>query len=106
MAFKVTVKSHPSAFLKDLNNILVNKLEQTTNVIVQNSKSEAPVESGALKESIRSSVDPASLKGEVGSDLKYSINVELGTKQTPPNPFLRRGLNKSIQSIKSIFSRK
>jgi HK97 gp10 family phage protein len=97
---------HPEQFIKELNLTLGNKLDESASVIVDNAKSEAPVASGALKESIRKAVDKDALNAEVGSDLNYALNIELGTKNIPPNPYLRRGLSKSISAIKAIFGKK
>lgn len=100
------VVMHPDSFLKELNIQLGTKLQQSSDVVKNNAKEEAPVASGELRESIRDVVDDQKLEAQIGSDLDYSLNVELGAKNTPANPFLRRALSKSTQAIKAIFSRK
>ena len=100
------VEWHPEQFIKELNLTLGNKLDESASVIVDNAKGEAPVKTGALKESIRKAVDKSTLDAEVGSDLNYSIDVCLGTKNMAPNPFLRRGLSMSTSAIKGIFGKK
>jgi len=100
------VVMHPDSFLKELNVTLGKKLSESADVVKNNAKSEAPVKTGALQESIRTAVDNNELEAQIGSDLDYSIHVCLGTRKTPANPFLRRALSKSKQAIQSIFAKK
>ena len=100
------VVMHPQAFEKELNVILANKLDESASVIEVNAEDEAPVQTGALRDSIRKEVDKDTLEAEIGSDLDYALYIELGGRNNPPNAFLRRALGKSTQAIKAIFSRK
>ena len=50
-----------------------------------------PVKTGALKESLHKTFDPATLAGRFGSDLDYAIYPELGTRRMPATPYLYPG---------------
>ena len=56
-----------------------------------------PVDTGALRDSIRSEQDGS--EGEYGSDLEYSIYVEMGTSKMSAQPYLRP----SIDAMKSVI---
>ena len=53
-------------------------------------KRRCPVDTGALKDSIRAEVrvQDAGVEATVGSCLDYAPSVELGTLQCPPKPYL------------------
>lgn len=55
-------------------------------------RNEAPVLTGALRDSIRKEVDSSEPAAYVGSDLNYSVFVELGTRKMAPRAFMRRAL--------------
>lgn len=58
----------------------------------------APVDTGALRESIHISETPNSLY--VGSDLPYAMAVELGTLTRTPVGYLRRALDNELHQDK------
>jgi HK97 gp10 family phage protein len=79
-------------------------LKKSSDILERKSKSNAPVDSGALKNSIRS--DDSDIKnGEfsVTSELEYAPFVEFGTSKTPANPFMRSALRESKKNMLSTF---
>jgi len=94
---------YPEKFLSELDSKVDNALDQLTDMVRDDAKSTCPVRTGALKESIRKEIDSSIKTGYVGSDLDYSVPVELGTSKREPNPFLRRALDKAQQFWASIL---
>lgn len=76
-AIKSFSESRSQAFLNSVSG-------EITNV----AKSEVPVRTGALKESINWQVF-SKLWNKIGSDLHYAYYVEHGTVKMAPRPFLR-----------------
>jgi HK97 gp10 family phage protein len=90
MARNVTVRMEPGW---ESNIDHRPALDRVGDVIVSNAKRNAPVDTGALRASITKSVDNDVL--HVGSDLDYSVYVELGTWRTRPQPYLRPALEQT-----------
>jgi HK97 gp10 family phage protein len=66
-----------------------------------NIKAETPVLTGNLKTSNRTEQD-----GDTGyfiNDADYASYVEYGTYKQSPNPFMRRGITKSIPEFAKII---
>jgi len=102
---KVDFKWHPEQFLNELNSTLQQKLDLTGKVVEQKAKENCPVDTGKLRNSIKSELDKADLTVSVGSDLEYAKFVEYGTRYQPAQSFLRKGMIQAVSRIKAIFSR-
>ena len=63
----------------DVPNALANGLEQACLVVERAAKSNAPVQTGALRSSITHRVSQASLEGVIGTAIDYAPYVEIGT---------------------------
>jgi HK97 gp10 family phage protein len=64
---------------------------------------EAPaVQTGNLVRSIASD-KPRALTRDVGTNVKYGVYLEFGTRKMAPRPFLKPALKKSLRAIKGIF---
>ena len=59
---------------------------------------------GRLLASVAKDVDPASLTGRVGTNLKYGLFLELGTRLMAARPWLRRSLAERREQVKAILS--
>lgn len=94
---------HPEALLSELETKYEDTLDQVSDMVRDDAKSNCPVKTGALKASIRKEVDMTEMAAYVGSDLDYSVYVELGTQNRQPNPFLRRALDKAQQFLNMIW---
>jgi len=96
---------HPEKFLSEVDSKVNSALDQLTDMVRDDAKSTCPVRTGALKKSIRKEIDtdPSIKTGYVGSDLDYSVPVELGNRGREPNPFLRRALDKAQMFWDSII---
>lgn len=74
----------------DINKVINKYLNKVGYNLVQDAKNNAPVKTGALRDSIDKKVEGDSVI--VGSDLFYSVFIEVGTSKMPPKSFLRRAL--------------
>ena len=101
----MSVKWHPQSFLKALDNRIDRKLKQTGEIVKMNAKSNCPVKSGRLRDSITEYIDEENKTVSVGSPLEYAKYIELGTRNSPPKAFLRRAIAESTATIKRIFGR-
>lgn len=72
---------------KEVDRIVNRYLDKVAANVVQDSKLNAPVKTGALRESIQSGKEGSSIL--IFSDIEYAKYVELGTRNQTPNPFLR-----------------
>jgi HK97 gp10 family phage protein len=94
---------HPEALLSELEVKYEDTLSRVSDMVKDDAKSTCPVKTGALKASIRKEIDMAERASYVGSDLDYSVYVELGTQNRPANPFLRRALDKAQQFLGMVW---
>lgn len=78
-----------------------NALEASGEAIVNTAKDNCPVETGALKESIKT--ETTNGKSVTGSDVEYAPFVEYGTLDTPAKPFLYPALEKNKDKIIDNF---
>jgi len=62
-------------------------------------------QTGTLRRSVAREVDAASLRGRVGTNLKYGRWLELGTQRMAARPWLRRALAECAVAIRAIFTR-
>lgn len=65
-------------------------------------KVEAPVDTGALRNSIHSKLISTSLtsaEAEIVADVLYALFVELGTYRQKANPYMRRAINGNAPAI-------
>jgi len=103
---------HPEGFLRELKATIVNKLEESGEVVRDKAKSNCPVKTGRLRDSITSYTDKEDLSAIIYTDVSYAPYNEYGhkikgsTKTVPPNPFMRNGLMESINRIRRIFARR
>ena len=76
--------------LKSDDGPLAEELLRTVLEIERRAKSNAPVDTGRLQNSISSGLEDnvEGLAGVVGTDVDYAPFVEFGTQRMPPRPFL------------------
>lgn len=139
----MTVIWNDKKFLNELKIDLANKIKEASKIVEANMKNslsgekhgrhyneksnrssaitEAPKsQSGKLFNSIKIKIYRSELKGDIGSNSSYAMNLELGFWDTEskrywksedegyksgvgPRPFLRPALHQSIEDIKRIF---
>ena len=95
---------HPDNLLAELETKYETTLNQVGDMVRDDAKSTVPVQTGALKASIRKEVKMTERAAYVGSDLYYSVYVELGTSRQEGQPFLRSALDKAQSFLDSIWS--
>lgn len=79
----------------EANLNLGNTLDELAAEVERDAKRYAPVDTGALSNSIRHEVSGTGTDAEarIGSDLDYSLYQELGTSRQSGTPYLRPALN-------------
>jgi len=91
-----------------INNIIKNKLEEglidAGKVLEKKVKNNAPVDTGKLRDSIKSEAD--GLTVTVGTDVKYAKNVEFGTYKQSANPFFRVSIDTEKKDMLKQFKGK
>jgi len=88
-------------FKRDLNSEINDALDDIGDIVQDRAKSYAPVKSGALRNSIRNETSELEQKAYIGSDLDYSVYIELGTRKMAPRSYLRTALNNSHTEIEN-----
>jgi len=97
------MKSNRKAVEKAIRADIIEKLHLCAVPLTRAIKAGTPVRTGKLQRSIMAEVDSSESKLTVGSPVHYAGYVEGGTSKMAANPYLRRGLMKSLSSIKKIF---
>ena len=101
--------------VKALNNmdtgaekILAKAAKAGGDIAVNEAKRKCPVDTGALKNSIKMQLNKvtekrAVVKIDYDKKLKYGVFVELGAKGRAPNPFMRNAVDKNKGSINNAI---
>jgi HK97 gp10 family phage protein len=92
-----TIRFYPDALaqlLESTSGPVAKDLLRRTIKVESAAKRLCPVDTGRLRSSITHSVerDAKGLAGIVGTDVEYGIHVELGTRRSRPQPYLRPAL--------------
>lgn len=95
---------HPEKLMAEVDQKLNMGLSILSTQVKSAAKDTCPVKTGALKASIRDDLKIEEKATYIGSDLDYSVWVELGTQKKEANPFLRRALDRAQEFWYSIFS--
>ena len=97
--------------LKGLKEQLTKQTSDSIDNLLEEVKSEAPVKTGRLRDSLKQQTSEdveGNPTGEVYIDddaCPYGKFVVTGTYKTPPNNFLRRGFDKVQSKIKEDFTK-
>jgi HK97 gp10 family phage protein len=102
MPTKVTWKG--DNFLRDMEDATEAAMEEAGSLFVAEAQRYCPVDTGKLRDSIRSEVE--GLEMFAGSDLDYSVPVELGTRRAPPQPYLRPAFDSVLPMVVAILEQK
>jgi len=108
MAYRIISSSfewYPEEFIKQTEGKVDHGLDELSEMIKEEAKTQCPVKTGALRNSITKEVYADEHTAYVGSDLPYSLYVELGTRKNAANPFLRRALDKAEEFLAVIFGK-
>ena len=111
MSLKALIKfnNKTSEANSEIHDFVDRAVGKATLTAQRNVMSETPVVHGNLRRSIQSRF-PGFGKGEVFSstngkvDVGYAVFVEYGTKYFAPRAMFRKGIEKSKDEIKKIFS--
>lgn len=86
MSIKV-IYNHSQAASQQMQKQLAEIVQAATYAVEADAKKRAPVDTGALRNSIQSSF-PAPKTGIVSASVEYAPYVEFGTIHNKPQPFL------------------
>ena len=81
------IYNHSQATSQQVQRQLIEIIQAATYAVEADAKKRAPVDTGALRNSIQSSF-PAPKTGMVSASVEYAPYVELGTIHNRPQPFL------------------
>ena len=93
-------KSNKDKVLSQIKQAKAKTIEETGKFIAEKAASNAPVDTGALAKSYTYQVGEDEVL--VGSNLEYSIFVELGTSRQPAQPHLVPALEENMSQIGSL----
>lgn len=82
-------------------------LTKTASDIVETARALAPVDTGALRDSISASVTGAlgDTAVEIGPTVSYGPEVEYGTSDTSPQPFMRPAFERGTPQLEADLDR-
>jgi len=107
----ISLKARITEELEGLKKEMTKQISSSTNDLLEEVKSEAPVKTGRLRDSLKQQTSEdveGNPTGEVYIDddaCPYGKFVVTGTYKTPPNNFLRRGFDKVQSKIKEDFTK-
>lgn len=91
----------PENLKKDAMAVITN----STHSIEKRAKNDAPVDTGTLRNSIKSTVEQNKVQGSVSVNADYGKFVEFGTSKQSAQPFLFNNLNKERNTFISNMKR-
>lgn len=97
MDIKITIKNDFDLDIDDIERAVQEELEDTANNIEDDAKRNCPVDTGYLRNSIKTDVDK--LDVEVGTDCEYAPYVHDGTYRMPARPFLDIAAETALNGI-------
>ena len=78
---------------------------KTAHDIEADAKSLAPVDTGALRNSISTTISNGGLSAEIGPTASYGAYVEFGTRRMSPQPFMRPAADQHFPEFTEAVSR-
>ena len=102
MPTKVTWKG--DEYLRDMEGAVEAAMEEAGSLFVAEAQRYCPVDTGKLRDSIRSEVSGLEMFG--GTDCEYALDVELGTRRMPPQQFLRPAFDSTVPLVVQILEQK
>lgn len=79
-------------------------LTKVTEAAADEAQNEAPVKTGALRDSIYGRLELENKSGYIGSPLHYARHQEFGTRYHAPQSYFRPALDKILNKIKDYFN--
>lgn len=90
------------AYVKRMGSNSEDAVEKATDLIVEKARALAPVDTGELRKSIRSTVKRMAgdiARGQVEAAADYALFVEYGTEYMKPQPFLEPAIEDGIKYL-------
>lgn len=103
MESKVTFENNVEQFLRDTDEKTLDMFKEVADLLVKNIRAEAPVITGALRDATEAEVHSDGIT--VYNSKDYAPYVEMGTSRQSANPFMRRGITKSITQLDTLAKR-
>ena len=96
-----TIKWFGPQVVAETKLIAGNRLDKAGFVVERAAKGNVPVDTGRLRSSIESR--RTGLISQIGTNVKYSLPVELGSTKSAAQPYLRPALIGALPTIRKIF---
>lgn len=77
----------------EISKELSEVLDKTAEAVAEDARSEAPVSTGKLRDSIH--VESEGNTRRIGTDVDYAVYLETGTSTSPPKPFLTPAMQRA-----------
>jgi HK97 gp10 family phage protein len=94
-------KSKKDRFKQNVQDAIIQSYDTIGKSVVGVVKNEAPVISGKLRDGVDYVIEDDGLY--IFDDVDYAPLVEFGTYRMRANPFMRRGIFKSVENIRKII---
>ena len=72
---------------------------KTAHDIEADAKSLAPVDTGALRNSIGTTISNGGLSAEIGPTVHYAPYLEFGTRRMPPQPYMGPAADRRVEAF-------
>lgn len=93
------VFNHSASVAKQIDKQVADIIQRATYAVEADAKKRAPVDTGALRNSIQSSF-PSAKTGVVSAGVEYAPYVEFGTIHNRPQPFLLPSLRAVMPKLR------
>ncbi len=88
-----------------INQAIATALEEVGLVAERFAKTECPVDTGRLRNSITHAIDSGEEAVYVGTNVEYGPYIELGTSNRKEHPFLRPAATNHADTYRRIFEK-
>lgn len=91
----------------DISKLVASRVQriirEATFSVEGHAKTEVPVDTGNLKNSISSSFEADGTRGVVATNVEYAEYVEYGTRRTAAQPFMEPAYNRVVPTVRAAL---
>jgi HK97 gp10 family phage protein len=102
MSIKVQITDRAPEFRRRAEHALIESLHEAADTLEGRAKQEVPVRTGTLRSSIHTEVEERRKELELvsgGKGARHAHLVEFGTVHMPPDPFMRRSVDRERLTV-------
>lgn len=99
-------KSYKNKVISEIEQDILDKLQISGQIIADSAIKNAPIKTGALRDSITFEVNKEEKSVRIGTNLFYAPFIEFGTKYIKPRFFLTKAARNNISKLKKLWARK